>query len=88
MTNEGKSEGTGPLTFLTGAKWKDWDGRLLLGIMAASRVVVMQLSPEGTLLNAVDSPMKEARFRSLVQGPDGNLYIATDEGEIWRVTPE
>lgn len=86
-TNEGNSEGTGPLTFLSGAKWKDWDGRLLLGIMAANRLVVMQLNPEGALLNAGDVPMKEARFRSLVQGPDGNLYSATDGGEIWQVAP-
>ena len=25
--------------------------------------------------------------RSLVQGPDGNLYVVTDGGEIWRVVP-
>ena len=27
------------------------------------------------------------RFRRLVQGPDGNLYVATDEGAISRLTP-
>lgn len=87
-TNEGKSEGTGPLTFLSGTKWKDWNGRLLLGIMAANRLVIMQLNPEGALVSASDAPMKEARFRSLVQGPDGNLYIAIDGGQIWQVTPQ
>ena len=35
----------------------------------------------------VASGLPSNRMRSLVQGPDGNLYIATDEGEIWRVTP-
>jgi glucose/arabinose dehydrogenase len=24
----------------------------------------------------------------LVQGPDGNLYTANDDGEIWRVEPD
>jgi len=31
------------------------------------------------------------RLRSAVQGPDGNLYVATDvgggSGAIWKVTP-
>ncbi len=31
--------------------------------------------------------MPEGRFRSVVQGPDGDLYVAVDEGEIYRVTP-
>lgn len=35
----------------------------------------------------VNLPMPAARFRSLVQGPDGNLYVATDEGSISRLTP-
>jgi glucose/arabinose dehydrogenase len=35
----------------------------------------------------VNLPMPAARFRSLVQGPDGNLYVATDEGTISRLTP-
>jgi glucose/arabinose dehydrogenase len=26
-------------------------------------------------------------MRALVQGPDGHLYVAVDEGEIWRVAP-
>jgi aldose sugar dehydrogenase len=27
------------------------------------------------------------RMRSLVQGPDGALYVSTDDGEIWRIVP-
>jgi aldose sugar dehydrogenase len=33
----------------------------------------------------VDLP--STRTRALVQGPDGNLYTANDDGEIWRVVP-
>jgi hypothetical protein len=33
----------------------------------------------------VDLP--STRTRALVQGPDGNLYTANDDGEIWRVAP-
>jgi len=32
-------------------------------------------------------PMPAGRFRSVAQGPDGNLYVATDEGEIYQIKP-
>jgi glucose/arabinose dehydrogenase len=37
--------------------------------------------------SAGDVSITAARYRALVQGTDGNLYVATDAGEIWRVTP-
>ncbi len=36
---------------------------------------------------ARDAGQRGSAPPSLVQGPDGNLYIATDAGEIWRVVP-
>lgn len=86
--NGGMSQGTGPSTFISGPQWKAWDGRLLVGIMGAERLAVIQLDANGVLTNAVDATLTRARYRSLVQGPDGNLYIATDGGAIWRVTPQ
>jgi glucose/arabinose dehydrogenase len=85
--NNGASQGMGPATFLTGAQWKDWDGRLAVGIMAANRLVILQLDAAGMATGTVHASLPAARYRSLVQGPDGNLYIATDAGEIWRVVP-
>ena len=32
-------------------------------------------------------PMPAGRFRSVVQAPDGNLYVATDEGDIHQLKP-
>lgn len=87
-TNGGMSQGTGPLTFVNGAKWKSWNGRLLVGIMRSQRLAVLQLDARGNLIGAADAEITRARYRSLVQGPDENLYIATDSGEIWRVTPQ
>jgi glucose/arabinose dehydrogenase len=31
--------------------------------------------------------MESGRFRSVVQGPDGALYVAIDEGDIHKLTP-
>jgi len=41
----------------------------------------------GTAVRVVDAALPSVRFRALTRGPDGNLYVATDAGEIWRVTP-
>lgn len=86
-TNDGASQGMGPAAFLDGAQWKAWNGRLAVGIMGANRLVILQLDAAGMATSAVDAGVPAARYRSLVQGPDGNLYVATDAGEIWRVVP-
>src|SRR5262249_44062007 len=46
-TNEGKSEGMGPCTFLTGAQWGTWEGRLAVGFLAGQRVEVLDLDAAG-----------------------------------------
>lgn len=85
--NNGSSQGTGPATFLDGPQWKAWNGRLAVGIMGANRLAILQLDSSGMATSATDAAITAARYRSLVQGPDGNLYIATDAGEIWWVVP-
>lgn len=86
--NDGMSQGTGPSTFLVGAQWKAWDGRLAVGIMGANRLVILQLDASGIATSATDAALTAERYRSLVQGPDGNLYIvAENAGQIWRVEP-
>jgi glucose/arabinose dehydrogenase len=85
--NGQRSQGTGPAEFLVGSQWRAWNGRLAVGIMAASRLVILQLDGAGTVTSESDAPLPPARYRALVQAPDGSLYISTDAGEIWRVTP-
>jgi glucose/arabinose dehydrogenase len=79
--------GVGPATFLDGNQWKAWNGRLLVSIMNAQRITVLQLDAGGMTTSNATVDLPAARSRSLVQGPDGNLYVATDGGEIWRVVP-
>lgn len=86
-SNGGASQGLGPATFLAGSQWRAWNGRLAVGVMAARRLVLLQLDAAGTVTAETDAPLPPARYRALTQGPDGSLYIATDAGEIWRVTP-
>jgi glucose/arabinose dehydrogenase len=88
-SNTGLSQGMGPAEFLSGPQWKAWNGRLLVGIMGANRLDLLELDALGTVTSRSNvGSLPAARFRSLVNAPDGSLYIATDGGEIWRVTPQ
>ena len=98
--NNGWSQGTSSAAFLEGPDWGDWEGALVVGIMGigfggtpiGQRIDVMQLSEDGTEVVDVTEMtlpegMEPGRFRSLVLGPDASLYVATDEGEIHKITP-
>ena len=85
-------------TFLSGAKWRNWDGALVVACLDGSpdvgqRLLVMHLSADGTTLTAppVTALNLGVRLRSAVQGPDGDLYVTTDgdggSGAIWRIIP-
>ena len=86
-SNGGASQGMGPAEFLVGDQWRAWNGRLAVGIMGGSRLVVLELNAAGTTTSTVDASLPAVRYRGLTLGPDRNLYVATDAGEIWRITP-
>jgi aldose sugar dehydrogenase len=97
--NNGLSQGMFGSTFLSGAKWKDWDGSLVVGYTGigihgtpvGNRLDVLKISSDGlsSKVTQVSWPTATGRFRSVVQGPDGDLYVALeDQGNIIRVTPE
>jgi glucose/arabinose dehydrogenase len=77
----------GPSTFLTGTQWGTWDGRLAVGFLAGRRVEILHLDDAGMTMSHTRMDLPRKRIRALVQDPHGNLYIAVDEGEIWRVSP-
>lgn len=89
VLSQDDSQGMGPCEFLSGSQWKSWNRAMVVGIMGGTRVDVLQISGDGrTLTDKITADLPAARIRSTVQGPDGNLYIATDSGEIWTVSPQ
>ncbi|WP_042251050.1 sorbosone dehydrogenase family protein [Paracoccus sp. PAMC 22219] len=97
--NNGLSQGTSSAAFLEGEKWGDWDGRLVVGVMGigfggtdpGQRIDVIDLADDGMSVGDVTPmslPMEPGRFRAVVVGPDGDLYAAIDEGDIYRLTPQ
>lgn len=85
--NNGRSEGMGPAEFVTGGAWKGWHGRLAVGLMAVGRMDLLELKGDGSRAGVTRAALPSARMRSIVLGPDGNLYVATDGGSIWRIQP-
>lgn len=81
------SEGLGPNTFLTGPQWLAWNGQLAIGLLAGKRITVLHLDAPNGATESATMDLPRNRIRSLVQGPDGLLYVAVDEGAIWRVEP-
>lgn len=95
--NDGLSQGMFGSTFLSGKQWKGWDGKMVVGYggigihgtPVGNRLEILDIAADGksAVRSKVDLPMPASRFRSVVQGPDGNLYVASDEGSIARLTP-
>jgi aldose sugar dehydrogenase len=95
--NDMLSQGMSSCTFLSGSQWKGWNGRMLVTFMGigihgtpvGNRLDVLNIAPDGSSATRVTAslPMPAGRFRSAVQGPDGNLYVATDQGDIYQLKP-
>lgn len=93
--NEGLSQGMMGCAFLNGAQWKDWDGRMVVtftgigihGTPVGNRLDVLDITPDGSSATrtTVSLPMPAGRFRSVVQGPDGSMYVSTDTGELYQL---
>jgi aldose sugar dehydrogenase len=95
--NDQLSQGMSSCVFLNGPQWKDWNGRMLVTFMGigihgtpvGNRLDVLDIKPDGSAATrtTVSLPMPAGRFRSAVQGPDGNLYVATDQGDFFQLKP-
>jgi aldose sugar dehydrogenase len=78
------------MTFYTGARFPEWKGNLFVGAMKGQHVA--RLVMNGTRVVGEERMFTEigARIRDVIQGPDGALYISTDEdaGRVIRVSPK
>lgn len=76
------------LTLYTGDKFPDWKGDLFAGALIKQSVRRIKLDPAGGIAGQWEMRFG-ARVRDVRQGPDGLLYVITDEedGRLIRVTP-
>jgi len=77
------------ITFYTGDKFPEWSGNLLVGALKYQLVARLEFDGESVvkeerLLDGIGE-----RIRDVRQGPDGYVYLLTDEsdGQILRLEP-
>lgn len=77
------------LTFYTGDRYEGWSGSLLAGSMNPGGLVRLTLREGRVVDEARYLGELGARFRDVVQGPDGYVYVITDSpsGQILRLLP-
>lgn len=77
------------MTFYDGALFPDWKGDLFVGALKAKRVLRLRLRGERVVFQETLLTELGERIRDVRQGPDGALYLLTDNdaGRILRVTP-
>ncbi len=73
----------------TGDAFSDWQGDLFIGGLVATALVRLEI--EDGRVTGEEHLLAERgqRVRDVRQGPDGALYVVTDEedGELWRIAP-
>lgn len=80
------------LAFYTGDKFPDWRGDLFAGGLVSRQVrrVMLEGTGDAVEVEGNETLPFDARIRDVRQGPDGFLYVLTDErnGKLIRIVPE
>jgi glucose/arabinose dehydrogenase len=78
------------LLFYTGNLFPQWRNSVFLGGMVAKALIRLEIDGDRVVAEERLLTDRCKRIRDVRQGPDGALYILTDEpdGEVWRVTPQ
>jgi glucose/arabinose dehydrogenase len=75
--------------FYTGNAFPAWRGNLFVGALREMRLV--RLVIENNRVTGEEHLLtdRKQRIRDVRQGPDGALYVVTDQenGELWRIAP-
>jgi aldose sugar dehydrogenase len=73
----------------TGDAFPAWRGSLFVGALKEMRLVRLQIANGRVTGEEHLLADRGKRIRDVRQGPDGALYVVTDEenGELWRIAP-
>jgi glucose/arabinose dehydrogenase len=79
------------LAFYTGGKAPQWQGSAFVGGLKSAMLVRLEFDGDGKVVGEerLLADQLKARVRDVRQGPDGDLYLLTDEGEgrLLRIVP-
>lgn len=77
------------MVFYTGSKFPAWQGSLFVGTLAGRHLVRLKVD-DRKIIGEEKLLGNTVRFRDVEQGPDGALYLLTDEenGAILKIVPK
>ena len=77
------------MAFYTADRFPQWRGSLFIGALAGQHLARLTLDGEKVIAEERLLLDRKERFRDVRQGPDGFVYVITDEGsgKILRVSP-
>lgn len=76
--------------FYTGSAFPAWRGNLFVGALREKRLVRLVIENDKVTGEEHLLTDRDKRIRDVKQGPDGALYVVTDEqaGEVWKIAPK
>ncbi|HEX8832695.1 MAG TPA: PQQ-dependent sugar dehydrogenase [Abditibacteriaceae bacterium] len=76
--------------FYTGTAFPSWRGSLFIGGLASQQLVRLVIKDNRVVGEEHLLKDRGQRIRDVRQGPDGFLYVVTDQanGELWRISPK
>ena len=80
------------MTFYTGSALKDWKDNIFIGTMSGQQLVRLVMKGERVVGEEKLLMDRCQRYKVVQQGPDGAIYLLTDEmaprqNEILRIVP-
>ncbi|MBB1199985.1 PQQ-dependent sugar dehydrogenase [Enterobacteriaceae bacterium 89] len=78
------------MAFYNADKFPQWQHKLFIGALKDQTLIMLNVDGNKVTEEARLLTDKKQRIRDVRVGPDGYLYVLTDEsdGELWRVSPE
>ena len=78
------------MQFYTGSAFPEWRGNIFVGGLASQRLVRLVIKDNRVVGEEHLLTDRRQRIRDVRQGPDGALYVVTDEanGELWKIAPK
>jgi len=77
------------MQYYTGSAFPAWRGSIFVGGLASQRLVRVVIKDDRVTGEEHLLTERGQRIRDVRQGPDGNLYVVTDDanGELLRISP-
>jgi aldose sugar dehydrogenase len=78
------------LLFYTGSRFPDWTGDLFLGALLGKHLIRLRIRQDRVVFEEPLLTELKVRIRDVRQGPDGLIYVLTDEdnGQLLRMLPK